>query len=214
VKEKLYTVFYMVVIASVFTAGTSGVYLMSRERVELNRELKRRRVVLGVLGIEVPVDADFREVDRIYRERVEETERTVTTRGEDHPVLVGLDEAGDRLGYAFELSGRGLWDVIRGYMAVSPDLNRVLGLSWHQQNETPGLGAEITEPWFEEQFRRLELPPEPGPDGKYVELVQPGVEATEYDVDAVTGATFTSRAVEEAVNEGLASFMKTMEESQ
>ncbi|MCE5316873.1 MAG: NADH:ubiquinone reductase (Na(+)-transporting) subunit C [Parachlamydia sp.] len=51
-------------------------------------------------------------------------------------------------GYVIPVNGLGLWDAIFGYLALSPDGNTVIGISWYDQKETPGLGANIAEkPW-------------------------------------------------------------------
>ncbi len=212
-KENFYTVLYMVLIAAGFTGVTSGVHLLNRERIERNREAMRARVVLRALGIEVRRGAGFEEIEQVYRQRVQDTGRTVTIREEEHPILEGLDEQGEPMGYAFEIVGRGVWDAIRGYLAISLELDLILGLAWHEQNETPGLGGEITREWFMAQFRDLPLPDEPGPDGRYVRLVPAGVEPGEHDADAITGATGTSDAVQEIINHALGRFMQAMAES-
>ena len=55
-------------------------------------------------------------------------------------------------GYVIPVNGMGLWDAIYGYLAVKPDGNTVIGISWYDQKETPGLGANIAEPEWQSQF--------------------------------------------------------------
>lgn len=55
-------------------------------------------------------------------------------------------------GLVFPVSGYGLWGPIYGYLAIAPDGDHVLGTSWYEHGETPGLGANITEPWWQKQF--------------------------------------------------------------
>lgn len=51
-------------------------------------------------------------------------------------------------GYVIPVNGYGLWDAIYGYLAIATDGDTVLGISWYDQKETPGLGANISEaPW-------------------------------------------------------------------
>lgn len=51
-------------------------------------------------------------------------------------------------GYVIHVNGFGLWDAIYGYLAIKPDGNTVIGTTWYDQKETPGLGANIAEaPW-------------------------------------------------------------------
>ena len=54
--------------------------------------------------------------------------------------------------FVFPVSGFGLWAPIYGYLAVSPDGDDVIGTTWYEHGETPGLGANITEPWWQKQF--------------------------------------------------------------
>jgi len=55
-------------------------------------------------------------------------------------------------GYVIPVNGMGLWDAIYGYLAVQPDGNIVIGISWYDQKETPGLGANIAEAEWQSQF--------------------------------------------------------------
>ncbi len=55
-------------------------------------------------------------------------------------------------GYIIPVSGFGLWDYIYGYIAVAPNGDSVLGISWYEHKETPGLGANIAEPLWQSQF--------------------------------------------------------------
>jgi Na+-transporting NADH:ubiquinone oxidoreductase subunit C len=210
VRDKVYTVVFMVAVAGVFTGAVSAVNLLSRERVRLNQELARKRVIMEVLGIAVPPEAGLKEVAALYGERVEETGRQIVTDVARYPILAGCAEDGSLLAYAFEVSGSGFWDVIKGYIAIEPDLETIRGIAFYQQNETPGLGAEITEPWFEKQFEGRKLPREVPADGRLVRFVPPGTEPGPHEVDAITGATQTSKAVERFLNEDLRNFLEAM----
>lgn len=55
-------------------------------------------------------------------------------------------------GYVFPVNGFGLWDAIYGYLAIKPDGNTVIGISWYDQKETPGLGANIAEAYWQDLF--------------------------------------------------------------
>lgn len=56
------------------------------------------------------------------------------------------------IGYVIPVNGMGLWDAIYGYLAVKTDGNTVIGISWYDQKETPGLGANISEADWQSQF--------------------------------------------------------------
>lgn len=55
-------------------------------------------------------------------------------------------------GYVFPVNGMGLWDAIYGYLAVKSDGDTVIGISWYDQKETPGLGGNISDPNWQAQF--------------------------------------------------------------
>ncbi len=56
------------------------------------------------------------------------------------------------IGYVIPVNGYGLWDAIFGYIALFTDGNTVIGISWYDQKETPGLGANITEADWQANF--------------------------------------------------------------
>ena len=209
-REKAFTLIYMVAVSVVFTGAVAGISRVTRERVRLNQELAEKRVVMKVLGIEMPATAGLQELSELYEKRVKETGRVVKVDGKSFPILGGHTEEGELIGYAFKISGRGFWDRIEGYLAVAPDRRRILGISFHKQSETPGLGAEITKEWFENQFKGKEIPSGAEADATLIRLLPPGSELGPHDVDAVTGATGTSRAVERFLNEYLRRFLETM----
>lgn len=54
--------------------------------------------------------------------------------------------------FVFPISGYGLWGPIYGFLAVAKDGNTVIGTTWYEHAETPGLGANITEASWQKQF--------------------------------------------------------------
>ena len=211
-RDKLFTVFYMAAISAFFTACVAIVYSATRERVQFNRRIAERRVVMRVLEFDFPKSNE--EFSRLYENRIKRTDIRIRTQAKEVRVLKGFDENGELIGYVFPLIGRGFWDQIKGYMAVKPDLGTIQGLAFYEQSETPGLGAEITEPWFEKNFRDKKIPDRAGPEGRMISLVREGREKGSGDVDAITGATQTSKAVEKIINTTLKSFLKTMREQE
>ena len=59
--------------------------------------------------------------------------------------------------YLMPVSGAGLWGPIWGYVAVEADGVAIYGAYFSHQGETPGLGAEIEKPAFQDQFQGKEL---------------------------------------------------------
>ena len=95
--------------------------------------------------------------------------------------------------------GAGLWGPVWGYVAFQPDGRTIAGAYFDHESETPGLGAKIKdEAWFREKFI-----------GKQVAFgeetpfrLAKNAEATgaANAVDAITGATMTSKGLGDALN--------------
>ena len=101
--------------------------------------------------------------------------------------------------------GRGLWGGLWGYVAVNEAKDKVLGTYFYHESETAGLGARISEKWFQDQFIGK---PIFGEDGNVaLTVTKAGAAQSEFEVDGVTGATLTSNGVAAMVKEGLGQYV-------
>lgn len=107
--------------------------------------------------------------------------------------------------YIVPLRGAGLWDAIWGYIALESDVNTVKGVVFDHKGETPGLGAEITQGWFEERFEGEKILGEGGDFvGVEVKKGYSGGNAKDDNaVDAISGATITGDGVTAMIKERL-----------
>jgi Na+-transporting NADH:ubiquinone oxidoreductase subunit C len=196
-KERLFSVVYMFGLTLLFTSAVSAVKHVNQERIERNEAVKLQSVILDALGISLP--GSTMEIERLFAERVRKT----SLAGRD--VYVGYDAGAETvIGYAFDAGGPGFWGPIAAMAAVDGTGSRLLGVNFYRHSETPGLGARITEEGFRRQFRGLELD---GRGESFFRLLPAGTAAGPGELDAVTGATETSRAVERFLNRELASFI-------
>jgi Na+-transporting NADH:ubiquinone oxidoreductase subunit C len=117
---------------------------------------------------------------------------------------------GATAGYALPVEGKGFWAAIRGIVGIAPDRRTILGLAFYEQNETPGLGARITEPFFSDQFKNLTI----GQEGMPVELRPAGSVLSAGQVHAISGATQTCMRLETLLNEDLQDWLKAMSEKE
>jgi Na+-transporting NADH:ubiquinone oxidoreductase subunit C len=117
-------------------------------------------------------------------------------------VYLKRDDAGAVETVVLPVRGYGLWGTLYGYLALDSDFETVAGIGFYQHQETPGLGGEVENPRWKAQWPGVELF---GPEGQpAVELVKgkapEGSPAREHQVDALSGATMTSRGVQNLVN--------------
>ena len=95
--------------------------------------------------------------------------------------------------------GAGLWGPIWGYVGFEKDLNTIKAVRFGHKGETPGLGAKIAdEPSFAEAFIGKTV----GAGELLFEVVKPANRQTENNgVDAISGATITSQALGNTLNQ-------------
>lgn len=194
-----------------------GLKPLQDKQVELDTKKKILGAVMDISDIEDP-----NEILSIYDQRVKSmvvdysgNELTTDAKGNPYvaekvniqknskidakdrayPVFMFIGESGEVESYIFPTFGAGLWDWISSYVAFGKDLNTIKGIAFDHKGETPGLGARITEPGYQQRF-----------EGKKVfngnELVSVKVVKGEgntglsdYEVDGLSGATMTTKGV-------------------
>lgn len=103
--------------------------------------------------------------------------------------------------YVVPVIGNGLWGGIWGNIAFADDLNTIVGVNFDHKGETPGLGAEIATPFFEDQFKGKTI--FDGDDFKSVEVKKAADKTSPHQVDAISGGTITSNGVSDMLNNSL-----------
>ena len=117
------------------------------------------------------------------------------------PVYVRRSEAGiDKL--VLPVRGYGLWGTLHGYLALERQFRSVAGLAFHTHKETPGLGGEVDNPDWKAQWSGVVLfDAEDAPAVRLAQVRSPAHSpAAQHEVDALSGATLTSRGVQNLVN--------------
>jgi electron transport complex protein RnfG len=111
---------------------------------------------------------------------------------EKHAEYYVAKKGGNVIGYIVETYGKGYSSFIDILVAVDKDLT-VQKIDVLHHSETPGLGDEIQKPYFQDQFK-----------GKTLAHLVVRKEATKDDIQAISGATISSRAVtEDGVKKGV-----------
>ena len=125
------------------------------------------------------------------------------SRAEDRQYPLFICQKDGQEYYVIPLIGTGLWGAIWGFVALQKDANTIYGASFDHKSETPGLGAEITEFSFYNQFVNKKMTNEKGVYTA-IQVVKPGsVMLDQHKVDGITGGTLTSVGVEEMLNRTL-----------
>jgi len=218
-----YVVGFSAAAAAVFTAAIMSLQAATEPLVRRNEALQRQRALVEAFALAGGRQLDDGQTVELYERSIRPLDaplidpQTGTTfndpragpRGPRTFRAVGAD--GAPLGYAFPVWGIGFWARIDGYLAVRPGLDRIVGIVFTGHSETPGLGGRITEPQWRGRFAGLNIAPRGGGERPmlYIGGRRPsgrgGARSGRY-VDAITGATGTSRAVERFLNERIRQF--------
>lgn len=112
-------------------------------------------------------------------------------------VYAGYDENQKLVGYALGAAGQGYADIIRILYGYDPKRQLVIGFQVLESKETPGLGDKIEkEQHFLANFKALDVGV--NKDGQLqneVITVKQGKKQNAWEIDGITGATISSRAI-------------------
>ena len=109
-----------------------------------------------------------------------------------------VKEDGELRYVVLPVHGYGLWSTMYGFVALKHDLNTIYGLSFYEHAETPGLGGEIDNPnWRENwQGKKIFSNDDSYPALRVLKGKAPTVgEDANYQIDGIAGATLTVRGV-------------------
>jgi len=106
-------------------------------------------------------------------------------------LFVGKNAQGNVVGYIVPVSQKGFDGHIEMLLGATSDL-KVIDYKILKDKETPGLGSKAKEPYFRERFKN-----------KTAEEITITKVANGKDIEAITGATITSRAIANGVKKGL-----------
>ncbi len=229
----IFSIIMCVVVGSVLAVVSQALKPLQDKNVENDKKVS----ILAAIGIESDIKTSAAKYDEYVKEGMvlnskgEVTKKTLEeafavdtrtqykelgagTRSADdmeYPLFI-CEKEGKKL-YVMPVTGMGLWAAIWGYVSVGEDLNTVIGASFDHKSETPGLGAEISTPYFEDQFPGKKLHDESG-NFISIKVIKPGAEAkTDHIVDGISGGTFTSVGVDEMLRRCIAvysTYFKTM----
>ena len=181
----LYITALVMVIAVVLALVSTGL----KPRRDLNKQAEKCQQILWAAG--------YRDLDRKQSvELFSKVAKAIEATCNEQYIIRCADGMN---GTAVRLDGKGLWGPIWGYAVISEDGQTLKGIALDHKSETPGLGAKITEKAFLKSFEGKRLYDK---DGNFVSVrvLKSGTAseiAEENRVDAISGATLTSKGVDD-----------------
>jgi len=200
--DKARAILFLTVLSLIVGNVLAGISIGLHDRIENNKKLLRVGSLLEVLQVDGREQADGVQLLELFQQKVREKDGL--------PRIYVYEENGQLQAYAFEVSGRGLWDKIQGLIAVEQDGYTVRGVRFYEQNETPGLGGEIGSVAFASLFQGKTLKDQQGTLSIVKAGSVPNLSASQ--VDGITGATMTGDAANVLMASGIEAFLRRMEE--
>jgi Na+-transporting NADH:ubiquinone oxidoreductase subunit C len=215
-----YTFLFAIIMVVVVGSGLAAVSIGLKPMQEKNQVIKKKMDILNALKIE---NVSRQNAIELYDKYVREDECIVLNESGDvisgavafnvdiqkeyknkelpvserqYPLYVAEIDGNKK--YVIPVVGSGLWGPIWGYLAIDEDQKSIFGVTFDHKGETPGLGAEIKQSFFTDQYDSETI----SEDGTYkkIKVVKDGSGTDPHKVDGITGGTITSKGVEEMVD--------------
>jgi len=198
-KGSAYTIVYAAVLGTTCALVLTFAASFTAPYKQANAEAEEVKNILLVLNVSIPDKASSAEMVKIYKENVREQKRGGIT------TYIYTPSANNEGSIAMRFAGPGLWGPIKGFLAMDPEITKIQGITFYEQEETPGLGGEIVKPSFRDKFVGLLIRDEAGKPGI---IIKNGGEAAANKVDGISGATMTCDKVQEMLNEAIRSIVE------
>ncbi len=232
-----YTVIFSVIMVVVVGSLLAGVAQGLKSRITLNERFEKMQNILYAMGInenEGAGDVAFIATDRVESVFAENITKQVVFQGDEViedpeaylidvkneeskakdpnyqrrlPLFIGEKE-GQTL-YVIPIRGKGLWDAIWGFIALDEELV-VQGVFFDHAGETPGLGAEIKQRYFMDDFEGEHIMN--GDTFRGITVAKGNNDPlnenkTDHKVDAIAGSTITGDGVTAMIRKDLRMYL-------
>lgn len=151
------------------------------------------------MGVKIPPDRDIAQIRRRSK----------------YAVIYLVKEEGQTKLILLPVHGYGLWSTMYAYIALERDANTIFGLRFYEQGETAGLGAEIDNPrWRNNWTGKVVYGEAEKPQIRVIKgTVAPGDPEAKFKIDGLAGATLTANGVTNLIHywlgpEGFGTYLK------
>ena len=230
-----YTVIFAIVMVVIVGALLAGISSALSHQISENKKLEKKQNILYAMGVNhnegslgegkvvfLTTEEANAEFDKYIKEQylinpadntakeVKGADDLINFNGhrEGLPLYVGAKDG--KTIYIIPVNGRGLWDAIWGYIAVDKDLI-VQGVFFDHKGETAGLGANIKERFFMDDFIGEHLLNASG-NFQSIKISKTNADPEnkrkeDGKVDAIAGATLTGNGVANMIQHGISAYV-------
>lgn len=176
-----------------FAGFLSGLIIVAAFELTLPAITAYKAMMLQEAVLRV-LPAEVTKVQRLVFRDGKLTASSEERAGED-AIYAGFDSGGHLVGYAIPGAGPGFADTIKILYGYLPGRRRMVGMEVLASKETPGIGDKIyKDAEFVANFKDLAVDPE-------VVAVKKGRKTGPNQIEAITGATISSKAMVRIINQ-------------
>lgn len=183
--------------------GPNSVEFIATDKVGdlFNQYIKRQLVIQG---------GEITEDDEAYLIELSKEEAMAKKSGYEKRLPLFIGEKDGETFYIVPMRGKGLWDAIWGFMSFNEELV-VQGVYFDHAGETPGLGANIKERFFMDDFEGEHIIDEQG-DFEGITVAKGNNDPlnnrkTDHQIDAIAGSTITGNGVTAMIRNYLRTYL-------
>ena len=217
INKNSFTFGFTTIMVIIVSALLSVAYIKLKPYQDRNIELEKKQNILSSVGITVDRDnaeakySTYIKSEIVLNNKGEEVEgiafdidlsKEIKKDVNTQLLPLFISEVDGATRYIIPLRGKGLWGPIWGFIALEDDLNKVYGAVFDHKKETPGLGAEINTPMFQDPFAGKTI--FEGEVFTPIKVIKGGPkEGDMHGVDGISGGTITSNGVSDMLSERL-----------
>lgn len=203
--KNLYTIIYSTVLVIVVAVVLALASYLLKDRQQRNVAIETKLMILRSVHLGRNADKAKDKATYIEQEYAKYiTDSSITEGDKNLPIYICRLENQEKF-YIVKLHGAGLWGPIWGYISFKSDLSAVYGAVFAHKGETPGLGAEISTPGFSDQFADKKIFERE--NFVSIQVVKGGAAKGDHQVDAISGGTITSKAVEAMLKNSISEYL-------
>ena len=221
INKNSFTFGFTTIMVIIVAALLSVSYIKLKPYQDRNIELEKKQNILSSVGITVDRDnaeakySTYIKSEIVLNNKGEEVEgiafdidlgKEIKKDVDTQLLPLFISEVDGVTRYIIPLRGKGLWGPIWGFIALEDDLNKVYGAVFNHKKETPGLGAEINTPMFQDPFAGKTI--FEGEVFTPIKVIKGGPkEGDMHGVDGISGGTITSNGVSDMLSERLSMYL-------
>ncbi len=215
-KTILFAIVLCLVCSTLLTAASTGLKQFQQKNVLMDR---RKNILKSVGIIDENRTYSFDKINTLFTENITQYSidkngkpiKTVDSESKGLPLYLYAEKGGPVIAYIIPINTNGLWGKILGYLAIESDGTTIAGFTVYKHSETPGLGGEIEQAWFQKNFIGKKIVDD---DGDFVSIAVAkgkvddqlsGNEKINY-VDGISGATITGKKLSTGLKDILSAY--------